>query len=300
MVKPGHMKATKTILPAGIMLQARLMRRAVRRSLTGLRYKRWSFEGVPILFSNSFPKSGTHLLTQVLNGFTLVGPAVNSGLPAIVTFAGDSGEERSLGEIIRDFMRLRPGDIAYGHVHALPETIQALSREDVAAYFIFRDPRDVVVSHVHYVTEGQSNHILHHYYRENLQDIDQRLFASIQGIPDIQLQFPDIAKRFEPFVGWLDVPQVLSLRYEDFLVRKEETLGLIFDHALRHGFPIHCDRKHAIESLAMSIDPQRSPTFRSGQTGEWKKTFNDRHKQVFKELAGDLLIRLGYEQNYDW
>ncbi len=34
-----------------------------------LRWRRLSFTGVPILFANSFPKSGTHLLTQVLQGF---------------------------------------------------------------------------------------------------------------------------------------------------------------------------------------------------------------------------------------
>ena len=37
----------------------------------------------------------------------------------------------------------------------------------LAAYFILRDPRDVVVSHVHYITEMEPNHIHHRYYTED-------------------------------------------------------------------------------------------------------------------------------------
>ena len=44
----------------------------------------------------------------------------------------------------------------------------------------------------------------------------------------------------------------------------------------------------------------KSPTFRSGKTGEWKKHFTDEHKAIFKEIAGDLLVRLGYEKNNNW
>jgi hypothetical protein len=255
---------------------------------------------VPVLFSNSFPKSGTHLLTQVLGGFTSLGPVVESGLPAIVTFVGDSGEARPLSAILRDLNRLLPGDIGYGHVHARPEIVQALSRDGVAPFFILRDPRDVVVSHVYYITEHQSTHVHHRYYRDTLNDFDQRLRASIQGMPDEGLLFPDVAKRFEPYLGWLEVPQALVLRYEDFIEQKRLTLGRIFDHTIRAGFPSVIDREQAIERLASNIDPKRSPTFRSGKIGEWRKAFANQHKQLFKELAGDLLIRLGYEKDYDW
>jgi len=49
-----------------------------------------------------------------------------------------------------------------------------------------------------------------------------------------------------------------------------------------------------------SINPTKSPTFRSGKTGEWKKDFTDEHKQIFKDIAGDLLIKLGFETNLHW
>ena len=281
-------------------LQARLARRTARRILQEIRHRRLSLRGVPVLFANSFPKSGTHLLTQVLQGFPAIGPAVESGLPAIVTFEGDTGRARPVEEILADFSRLLPGDIAYGHVHALPEVMDFLGRPGYCAYFILRDPRDVVVSHVHYVTEMEPNHIHHRYYTDVLANFDERLRTSILGLPDPELFFPNIRLRFEPYLGWLDCPKILSLRFEDLINSREAALGRIFDHAADHGFPAEIDRPLAIQILSDSIDPQRSPTFRSGKIGGWREQFNEENKQVFKEISGDLLIRLGYESNMDW
>jgi hypothetical protein len=41
-------------------------------------------------------------------------------------------------------------------------------------------------------------------------------------------------------------------------------------------------------------------TFRKGTIGSWQNHFSAEHKRVFKELAGNLLIDLGYEQDHDW
>jgi hypothetical protein len=150
-----------------------------------LRYRRLSLAGLPVLFANSFPKSGTHLLTQVLDGFTRIGPAVNSGLPAVTTFIGESGRQRSESEILRDLRRFQPADIGYGHVHALPGAVKFFNQSGFAAYFILRDPRDVVVSHVHYVAEMKTDHIHHYYFNEVLQTFDKRLCASI-SVPEGQ------------------------------------------------------------------------------------------------------------------
>lgn len=261
---------------------------------------RLSWRGIPILFANSFPKSGTHLLTQVLQGFPQIGPAVNSGLPAVVTFAGDTGQARPVHQILTDLERLLPGDIAYGHVHALPEAVDFLCRQGVAAYFILRDPRDVVVSHVHYVTEMEPNHIHFRYYNEELHNFDERLRASILGRPDMQALFPDIRSRFEPYLGWLQHPEILSLRFEDFITERETVVGDILEHALQRGFPLRVGRAEAIQRLIDNIDPRRSPTFRSGKIGGWQKQFTQEHKRLFKDIAGDLLVRLGYEHNTGW
>lgn len=277
---------------------------------------------MPILFANSFPKSGTHLLTQVLHGLTHVGPAVNSGLPAIVTYQGDTGSQRHPEEILRDLHRLLPGDIGYGHLHALPEIVSFLSSQGVATYFLLRDPRDVVVSHVHYITDMEPDHVLHGYYTQQLSTFDERLRVSIQGLPESVTQeiiqtasihssapsfsFPDIRARFAPYLGWLECPSevpfrdILTIRYEQFLVDQAGTVGQVLDHAARRGFPSSMERNNAIQTIITHLNPQRSPTFREGKTGGWRKAFSDENIQLFKETSGDLLVRLGYETSQDW
>ena len=277
----------------------RLARRFLRRMAQSARWRR-SLRGVTILFANSFPKSGTHLLTQVLQGFPRLGPAVDSGLPAVVTFEGDTGRARTPQEIVADLQRLLPGDIAYGHVHALPQVVDFLCREAVCAYFILRDPRDVAVSHVHYVTEMEPDHAHHRYYTAELHSFDERLRASILGIPEADIQFPDIRARFEPYLGWLERREVLTLRFEDFITQRDDTLGRVFDHAVGRGFPTSIPRQVAIQTLAEAMDPHSSPTFRSGKAGAWRENFSPENRRLFKDIAGDLLIRLGYERDMDW
>ncbi len=276
----------------------KLIRWRFRRMKVFARYG--SLAGVPIFFANSFPKSGTHLLTQVLQGLAQLGPAVSSGLPAVVTFAGSTGEPRPLHSILRDLQRLRPGDIAYGHLHALPEVASLLTRDVVAPFFIFRDPRDVVVSHVHYVTEMEPNHVHHRFYRYELKTFAERLMTSILGRPELEVPFPDIRGRFEPYLGWLDCPEVLVLQFEDFITQQEQALLRVLDHAQGRGFPVTVGEQEGLEVLRSAIDPKRSPTFRSGKVGKWHEVFSEKHKSTFKEVAGDLLVRLGYEASNDW
>lgn len=310
---------------AAFLLQARLARRRARRLQQALRFGRRALQNAPVFFANSFPKSGTHLLTQVLAGLSEIGPAVISGLPAIVTFEGYSGRQRSQDEILHDIQRLLPGDIAYGHLHANPEITAHVgggqAKYPFAAYFLLRDPRDVVVSHVHYVSEMEKKHILHAHY-QHLDGFNERLKASIMGVRRNDLErksykltgsieardrvvlpeqvLPDIKSRLEPYFGWLDHANLLTLRFEDFISEREKILGKVFDHAVRLGFKCELRRSQAIKTLEKSIDPGRSPTFRSGKTGGWRSAFTVAHKDLFKEVSGDLLQRLGYEESNDW
>jgi len=296
-----------------LQFNARILRRSLRRTAISLQYGKKVLTKSPVLFANSFPKSGTHLLTQILAGFSRIGPAVVSGLPAIVTFRGDTGSQRTESEILQDLNRLLPGDIAYGHIHAFPEAVNNLIKSGFAAYFILRDPRDVAVSHVHYLTSMASNHIHHTYYHDELKDFDSRLLASIQGVAVDQysqylnhkdetepLPLPDIRSRFEPYLDWLGHPQILTLRYEEFLIQLTGTLNRVLEHAVERGYKPWFTHEHAIEMLIQGIDPSRSPTFRSGKSGGWREAFNTTHKQVFKQITGDLLIRLGYENDQSW
>jgi hypothetical protein len=113
------------------------------------------------------------------------------------------------------------------------------------------------------------------------------------------MEFPDVTARFAPYLGWLDQASVLKIHFEELINDRAAALNRIIDHFLAR-VPLQTSRQSILESLESSIDPSRSPTFRSGKTGEWKKYFTKENKHRFKNVAGDLLVKLGYEKNNDW
>lgn len=253
---------------------------------------------LPILLSISFPKSGTHLLDQILLGFSKVAPYSTRLHSFYAEYEGETGIKRPPKQALAWLDSLGPRDIASAHLFARPEAVARVGSAAFIPYFIFRDPRDVVVSHVFYVTDMEARHVHHEYYA-SLPDFDARLNVSILGRPDTNIEFPNIADRFAPYLNWLDCVEVLSIHFEDLINDRVAALARIMDHFLAR-VPLQTPRQLILDSLEASINPRRSPTFRSGKTGEWKKYFTDEHKKLFKNVAGDLLIRLGYEKDNQW
>jgi sulfotransferase 6B1 len=254
--------------------------------------------GWPVLLGISFPKSGTHLLDQILLGFSKAAPFSKRIHSFYAEYEGESGRKRAPGQALAWLDSLHPRDIASAHLFAHPEAVARVTSPAFVPYFIFRDPRDVVVSHVFYVTDMEARHV-HHKYYVSLPDFNSRLNVSILGRPDADTEFPDIAGRFAPYLGWLEHPEVLAIHFEDLINDRAVTLTHILDHLLSRA-PLPAPRQLILESLESSINPRRSPTFRSGKTGEWKKHFTEEHKKLFKDVAGELLIRLGYEKDNSW
>ncbi|HEX9838401.1 MAG TPA: sulfotransferase domain-containing protein [Anaerolineales bacterium] len=252
----------------------------------------------PILLGISFPKSGTHLLDQILLGFSKVAPFSRRLHSFYAEYEGESGRKRTPEQALAWLDSLRSRDVASAHLFARPDVIACVTSSAFLPYFIFRDPRDVVVSHVFYVTEMETRHVHHDYYA-SLPDFDARLKVSILGRSNSEVEFPDIAARFAPYRGWLDEPSMMKIHFEDLIDDRTATLNHILDHFLTR-VPLPAPRRLILEALESSIDPKRSRTFRSGKTGEWKKHFTDEHKEIFKDRAGDLLVRLGYEKDNDW
>ncbi len=98
---PGELKVI-------LKFQTKLVRRVWRR------YKKQNalhragspgLESSPVFFTNSFPKSGTHLLTQVLEGFPLVGPRFPSPPAPARAYPHLPGVQGPAGRI-----GLNPGD----------------------------------------------------------------------------------------------------------------------------------------------------------------------------------------------
>ena len=263
-----------------------------------LRWRRFSFHEAPPIFGNSKPKSGSHLLLQILNGFTQIMPYKYVGADPVRTITPE-GRRKTKEEILDELKCVPRGVIGWGYVDATPENASFLTEAGRVNYFIYRDPRDMLISQVFFATDMHEGHGMHEYYN-SLSDFGERLNVAITGIDKDGLKMVSVKQRYEGVFQWLEQKNVMCIRFEDLINNRDATLKSMLDEVEKTGYKIPTPREKALAVLVDAIQPKKSHTFRSGKTGGWKQYFTDEHKSLFKDVAGDLLIRLGYEKANDW
>jgi hypothetical protein len=282
----------------GFMNLRRLLRPAGKTVQAILRWKRVSFDEAPPIFGNSKPKSGSHLLLQILNGFTQIMPYRYVAADPVRTIEKE-GRRKRKDEILSELKNIPRGVIGWGYVEASPENVAFLCRPERVNYFIYRDPRDMLVSQVFFATDMHEEHGMHAYYK-SLSDFGARLKVAITGIDQPGLHMVSVRHRYEGVFQWLEQKHVLCIRFEDLINNRDATLMAMLAEVEKTGCQIPTRPEKALSILAEAIQPRKSHTFRSGKTGGWRDHFTEEHKHLFKDVAGDLLVRLGYEKNNDW
>jgi sulfotransferase 6B1 len=169
---------------------------------------------------------------------------------------------------------------------------------------LLRDPRDAVVSSMFFTKrEPWLQH--HKYYTEALESDEERIMATIRGFgPDVATDHPraSIRERFEGYIPWLDDPSTLVVRFEDLIGQRGggvsekqldeiERIGAFVERPLS---------REQTQQIAQKMYSKGSLTFRKGIAGDWRNHFTEDHRRAFKEVAGDILIRLGYEKDMAW
>lgn len=273
--------------------------RPLGKSLQAIwRWRRLRFDEAPPIFGNAKPKSGSHLLLQILSGYTRIMPYRYVEEEPVRTITPE-GRHRTAAEILAHLQSIPQGVIGWGYIDPTPENVAFLTQPGRVNYFLYRDPRDMLVSHVFYATEMHPGHGMHRYYR-SLPDFGARLKVAITGIEREGLKLASVRQRYESVFRWLETPGVLCLRFEDLIERREQTLNRMLDEVEKSGYRIPTPRPQALQILLDSIQPRKSATFRLGRSGSWREYFSEEHKRLFKEVAGDLLVQLGYEKDNDW
>jgi hypothetical protein len=262
------------------------------------RWKRLSFAEAPPIFGNSKPKSGSHLLWQILNGFTRIMPYAYVAAEPARTIKKDGGR-RAAKRIADDLRRIPQGVIGWGYVEASSENVAILCKPGRVNYFVYRDPRDLLVSQVFFATDMHEGHGMHDFYK-TLPDFGERLKIAITGIDRDGLKMVSVKQRYEGVFEWLEQPHVMCIRFEDLINKRDAILNIMLNEVEKTGYKIPTPREKALDVLVQAIQPKKSQTYRSGKTGGWKEYFTDEHKTLFKDVAGDLLVRLGYEEDNDW
>ncbi len=276
----------------------KIVRWRVRRMLTAVRWGSRKLSSTPAVFGNAMPKSGSHLINQVLQGLTELGPFVNPGFPPVNRT--ENNQQLSDKAVLENLSRMRSGDIGYGYLKASFKYIEALTRSGIVSIFVYRDPRDMIVSHVFYATDMFADHGMHHYYNEKLKTMEERINAAIGGVTEEGFELKSVRARYEGYLEWREQSDILCLRFEDLRLDQDESFNQILDYLERKGFQPEIDRQNSVRILASAIQPKKSGTFRKGVPGSWKEHFTQKNIDFFKQSTGDLLINLGYEVDNDW
>ena len=262
-------------------------------------------KGKPLVFCNSYPKSGTHLLYQILYSL----PELNAW-DDIVSVQALCGIMNTPSHIRWKIGSAPKNSIVRSHLMYCDEIREVLREFDSKVIFIYRDLRDVAVSHARWVTK-EPRIFLHQHYL-NLNSFEDRLMASIRGVPlgtpfGSNVSQPDIGQDFSRWKGWIDDPNVFAVKFEDLVggrgggseTTRLDTISQIVDYLDLELSP----RMIHSQFSSNLMNPQESHTYRKGGKGSiggWKSVFKAEHKVEFKKVAGQLLIELDYEQNFNW
>jgi hypothetical protein len=264
----------------------------------GLRARQEEYLVTPPVLANSFPKSGTHLLFQIVDGLP---NSTNYGAFLASMTSSFQFRERSPENASRFIRRFVPGEIVRGHLFYDLQNAEDLTQQNVVHLFVYRDPRAVVVSEAHYLREMNRWHRLAPHFRK-LNSMEEAIMLSITGFDPLVegLEYPHIGARFSRYRGWLGRDDCLALRYED--LSSDDRPAMI--RRIAEFYARHCrtsvDIDACVALMTACVKPEKSHTFRSGRKTGWRNEFTAEHCRRFDELAGELLIELGYEKDHDW
>ena len=253
----------------------------------------------PPLLCNSIPKSGTHLLLQILEAI----PNIRNYGTFLASTPAVTLKERSQNNTIYIIKRFVPGEIIPAHLYYYPNFMNELTQKNCLKFFIYRDPRDELLSEVLYITHSYPTHRLHHYFAHKLRNLDERITVGILGSKDSNLKniYRNVAERYSRYCGWLNCEDICAVKFEDLVgANRYITLCHIAEFYINHTNPKLLDTRDLVQRMEANINPANSHTFRKGEVGGWKEVFTEKHKEQMKAVAGKLLVYLGYERNLDW
>ena len=182
-------------------------------------------------------------------------------------------------------------------------------REDVRIFHLIRDPRDILISSMHYHRKAKENWLL----RAN-PDLGGRTYqdalnacTSERERYDFEMQNAT-ARNIATLLEWnYKRSNTFECRYEDLIRDSESELFLrIVEHL---GFTqknerARCGRifwQHAI--FGGKAEFKKEGNFahvRSGEPEQWRDVFDRKLGEAFLTQFGDALVKLGYEKDDAW
>jgi hypothetical protein len=258
-------------------------------TFAGARGGRGGQQQGPAIFLASIPKCGTHLIKKCLG---LMNNA-NFGYPSRTFF--DAAEQ--------DFKR---GGSILSHAPYNPKLGELIIQNNYKGIFMMRDPRDQAISFIHFAQGSMKiwDSIRSLPFDNALTQwiSDTKLIKSKGRFCDpIMDDFGDIADFYKHYLPWADHPNFYTVRFENLIGAQGGGSDELQREEIKN-IAAHLGIQLSDEQMSKIIQDLfgKSRTFRKGQIGSWREQFTPEQKELFKKVAGDLLIYLGYEKDYNW
>jgi hypothetical protein len=187
------------------------------------------------------------------------------------------------------------------------------------SHFI-RDPRDLLVSGYRYhlwCNEERIAKPMTDQMRQILKPQDlgigeefakasfQEILNNVDKLTGYSLELNYRRPHFDQMRDWdFSNPSILEMKYEDIFGNEVQCFEKLFKH---YGFPqylipysLKVVKKHSFSSLQKKSNTLRKKHASVGSKAQWKELLPAEIKEIIKKEYGDLLIKLGYEKDYDW
>jgi hypothetical protein len=180
------------------------------------------------------------------------------------------------------------------HVPGSPHNVRVLESAGVRCVVLYRDLRDVAVSHIFYVRQTPWHPEFPVYARRSLEE-SLALFAERN-----LLSFADWIRSWHDNA---DPKTTLIVRYEDMLADTCAVMTRVAGHFQlddSHGTIASIADAHAFHRLSGGRPHGQLDTksfFRKGVAGDWKSYFTPALHDLYTERIGRFLTEFGYEHD---
>lgn len=250
----------------------------------------------PRVLANSMPKSGTHLLTSLLDSL----PKLRFGGQVVSYLGQDTVNEREeYKHLIRRLRFLRDSHYIGGHLTYDPAVERAIAEAGVLMVTILRDPRSHILSLAHYLLSNR--HVPgRDWVTDRYPDMDSLLPVLVRGIgvPGIEPYMPDVGQRFSRYSAWSESDAGIVVRFEDLVGargggdddRQEEVTHEIL------AYLGYARSDVATRDVPGRIFSTNSATFRTGQIDTWRHELPGDLAEETYDRCGTLMETWGYER----
>ena len=232
----------------------------------------------------------------------LVGTHHKTGTVWLQSIFTEIAEQTGLSLYSGDVGNLQDGhDIFFqDHSHFGDEILKGDAYRGV---HIIRDPRDIMISGMFYHQKSSEPQL--HRPREEFGGASyQQKLNSIESLYEqLDFEMRNAALHTTRDMAAWDYrnPRFMEVKYEDLIADEDLTrFREIFAFLGFRDRAIPMCLEIAYDKSLFSGKVKKSLHVRSGESNQWQEHLTEAHRRSFLELHGDLLVRLGYEEDDSW